>query len=352
MIKPFQSIVIGAFAGFGFFAAMSASAQAVTYGADLAEKAGLTRDMVNQSSSTIQSGINRLSGGSLTSGRLASFSAGNTGFAASAARQRLGIWSTGSFSRIENDRPALRTDGNFSTFAAGLDYLVVDGVVIGVSGAFERGDFRTRYNNGNLDTRGLTVSPYFAVNVLRYVTLSGQFGYTTLSKDTDRVGGTIRADYNARRLFGLGRLALNYPSGNWRFGADLSYLAANEDNDAYTESNGARVAGFDTTVNQARLGLRVGYAFRPEHLGTVTPYLMARLEHDFEDNDLVIPVFNADGTAAGGTATISGENTGVVLGGGMDFDFGNFLGAFEANTLLGKQDVTNHTFMGNVKYRF
>ena len=339
--------------GFGLVMAGAASAQtAQTYGPELAERAGLTREMVTQSTATVQNGINRLSGSALTSGRLASFSAGNTGYSASTARQRLGIWMNGSYSKIDNDSSQLRTDGNFGTMAFGLDYLVVDGVVIGLAGMYEKGNFNTKYNVGKFDSTGWTIAPYAAFNVMRYLTLSAQVGYTALNKDYDRQSGAIRASYDAHRLYGLGRLALNYPSGNWRFGADLSYLAMNESSDDITESNGARVRGNDIDVNQLSFGVKVGYAFRPEHLGTLTPYMLARIEHDFSADSVTVPSFNAVGQPTGIAGVVSSDATGFVLGGGLDLDFGNFLGGLEGTTLLGKDDIKNHTFMGNMKYRF
>lgn len=269
-------------------------------------------------------------------------SSGNKGFGSSSgvagqgAKRRVGIWINGAYSDINYSEPGLRTDGDTKSVGIGIDYLVTDNIVIGVSATYEDTDLKLKDALGKFERDGWTVAPYVAFKLGQYFVLSGTVGFSWLDNDVSTgAGGT--GSYDTDRWYASAMLNFNYPVGQWRLGASVGYLYIDEEDDSYTTSGGAAMASDSRNIGQGRAGVSIGYNF-----GGITPYLMGRLEHEFETTDTVFV----------GTRAVKPDKTGFVLGGGLAFNYGAFSGGLQLTSTAGRDNLDVYTVSGTVRVTF
>jgi hypothetical protein len=275
-------------------------------------------------------------------------SAGNAGFGQSSGlagqggQRRFGLWLNGAYSDIDYSKSNLKFDGDSYSVGFGLDYLVIDNVVIGISAAYENTDLKLKSANGHFDRDGWTVGPYVAVRLGQYFTLSGALGFSWLDADSSTsVGG--RESYDTDRWYGAANLGFNYPIGQWRLGATVGYLHIDEEDDAHTTSNGFAVAKQKRKIDQGRAGAQIGYDF-----GGITPYVMGRLEHEFNSPSGV----NLVGGGGVVTQSVKPDRTGFVVGIGVNFNYGALSGGLLATSQEGRDSLDVYTLSANIRMAF
>jgi hypothetical protein len=277
---------------------------------------------------------------------VAGSSAGNNGFgeshvAGQGGKRRFGLWLNGAYSDIDYDKTNLKFDGDTYSVGFGFDYLVIDNVIIGLSAAYENTDLKLQSALGHFDRDGWTVGPYVAIRLGQYFTLSGAVGFSWLEADSSSGAGGSES-YDTDRWYATGQLAFNYPIGNWRLGANVGYLHIDEDDDAHTTSGGFSVGKQNRTIGQGRVGAQVGYDF-----GGITPYVMGRLEHEFETTDTINLI-------AGGVTTQSTkpDRTGFVVGLGVNFYYGAISGGLLATSQEARDSLDVYTLSANIRIAF
>jgi len=151
------------------------------------------------------------------------------------------------------------SDSDVLTATIGADYLISPGFVIGLSGAFDKGD-TTGTNtlspdvNQN-DTDGWTLAPYLGWQINRNWAFDASLGWG---------GGKMKSNFNTEadndRWFAAANLNYERWMGNWQFAGKGSLLHGVEDYDNMKVA-GASTAGTaaENTIDQLRLGVQVGY---------------------------------------------------------------------------------------------
>lgn len=275
-------------------------------------------------------------------------SAGNAGFGESSGlagqggKRRWGLWLNGAYSDIDYDKTNLKFDGDTYSVGFGLDYLVLDNVVVGVSAAYENTDLKLQSALGKFDRDGWTVGPYVAIRLGQYFTLSGALGFSWLDADSSTgAGGTEK--YDTDRWYATTNLGFHYPVGQWRLGASVGYLYIDEEDDAHTTSLGFSVGRQNRTIGQGRVGASVGYDF-----GGITPYVMSRLEHEFETTN-TINLTNGGGIT---TQSVKPDRTGFVVGLGVNFNYGALSGGLLATSQEARDSLDVYTFTANIRMAF
>lgn len=266
----------------------------------------------------------------------------STGLAGQGGQRRYGLWLNGAYSDIDYDKSNLKFDGDSYSVGFGFDYLVIDNVIIGISAAYENTDLKLQSALGKFDRDGWTVGPYVAVRLGQYFTLSGTLGFSWLDADASTgAGGTEK--YDTDRWYASGNLGFNYPVGQWRLGASVGYLYIDEEDDAHTTSLGFAVSKQSRNIGQGRVGASVGYDF-----GGITPYVMGRLEHEFESPNGV------NLTNGGGITTQSTkpDRTGFVVGLGVNFNYGALSGGLLATSQEGRDSLDVYTLSANIRMAF
>jgi uncharacterized protein with beta-barrel porin domain len=274
-----------------------------------------------------------------SSGQVVGGILGGIARAAAGGSQKFGVWAVGSYTHEKFDNALLPYDGDTASGLVGLDYLVRDGIAVGLAAGYENTDMTTTFNAGTLKNDGYTVAPYVAFALGKYLTLVGTAGYSGLSNDETRTAGAVRGSFDSRRLFGATELSGNYRAENWVFNSSIGYIYTNQKDDSYVETGGGNnaVGGNTTKIGQARVGVKLGYDF-----AGIVPYVSARIEHEF--------TAPAAPTVRGQSVVI--DDTGYVLGGGLAISRGSFSAGIEGNAVAGRSNLTEYQLIGNVGFKF
>lgn len=287
----------------------------------------------------------------------------SSGVAAGGMENRMGVWVSGSYSDVSDDNTATAFDGTVYTGFAGVDYKVTNRALVGVSVGYESSDIDTQYNqseitgaDGNLEGEGYTVAPYIGVELGQNASASLTAGYTDLQYDTLRYdpvsSNDIRGSTDAERWFVSGALnGAHKIASNWNLRGRLSAFYADEEKDAFTEteSNGNTISqgALDNAFGQASLEARLGYAFR-----MAEPYVLAAADYDFEKDEAPVGI----GTSAAPgqqKASLDDSDVGARFGGGLNFQLGsNVTGGIEAYTVEFREDYEELTVSGGLRLNF
>jgi hypothetical protein len=248
------------------------------------------------------------------------------------------IWGNGSFTDIENTRNRTgednRYDGTVWGYNLGADYRFSPGVVAGLSVGYAQTDITTTFNTGTYDEDTWNLSPYVIYTPSETLTLSAIAGYTfgdvALSRNTSVTGNTdsrsIYLQVDGRQTFEP------IAESPFRVVAGLGALVSRNTLDAYTESDGSRVAESSVNTLQIKPNTELSYSTQ---IGEVdlTPYVKAGYIHDFTDET-------------------NGDAGAFDLGGGMRFAAGGtgLSGSVEGTRLVGRDDYQEYTFSGLVAY--
>lgn len=277
------------------------------------------------------------------------WSIGQTSLAAAAAARGIGVWAQGGYTRSENSFNAgsnndMRFKGDIWVGLVGADYRINQRVLVGVAGGYQHVDINTTFNSGNYKQFGFGVNPYAAIalNQTFFIDVSG--GYWWLDNESSRSSNAVKADYNSTRWSLGANLNAGHAVNNWRLLGQVGYIYTSSKSDAYFErGTGAvatQIAGATVNIGQGRVGGSVGYA-----LGNVTPYAMARVEHNFTQPKITL------NSGVGGQPK---ENrTGYRVGAGLRFNLSPAVsGDISGNYLLGKSDYKEYGGAGTIRVSF
>ena len=257
--------------------------------------------------------------------------------------RRISIWANGTYSNYEDTLSSTSLDGETWNATAGVDYLFLDWLIVGLSLGYEDSDSDTNYNRGHVDTDGVTVSPYVLFLLNQYISVDGAVGYSDLDIDQDRtLPGTatvVTSSLDAERIFGSAGINASFWRGNWNFSGRLGYFYTAQDNDAFVESDGTVNAELDTPLGQGQLSGRVAY-----YAGIAMPFVSVDFNYDTTH----------DITAVGaGQAAPSGDRSEFVLATGVDFFVNDMISAgARADTVQGRANFDSYSASGSVSFRF
>lgn len=358
-----SAIVLG-----GVVAASAASAATYTYGANAAGNTVVIAQATSQAStqttnligSRVSSAVSSAVSGSLggasagptgggftpgvqQQGTLVSSDAGQ-GRASGSAPRRTGVWLNGGYTWLENKQAGANFDGGITNVMGGIDYLVQNNVLVGVSAGYEHQDITTKFNSGTLKGDGLTIAPYFAFILNKNINFDASIGHSWVNYDMTRSGGAVTGSTDGDRWFGIANANYTTSINNWQLGASLGYLYSMEKQDAYHESNGNAIDEASTHLGQARLGGKVGYV-AATNFGYLNPYTSARLEYDVVKDHA--GTIDAQGTLA------NSDDFGVTFGLGMNAGIGeNTTLNLEGTTTQFREDQSVYGVSGTVRYKF
>ena len=255
----------------------------------------------------------------------------------------LGVWGNMSFTNSEDEHFESQSDFDLYNFLTGIDYKITDKMIAGVSFSYEDMDGPTYYNAGNMAADGFTISPYFAAMLTNYLSFDVTAGFSRISIDQDRNRNglfgpdIISSSLDAERMFIASNLNGYYSVRRWNLSANLEYLYAEDDQDAFRESNGNEVPSVTIHFGQISLGSEVSYSF-----DSVEPYLNLAYEYDTVYDENVL-----------GTAYTDYDCDGFVLGGGLRFLLFSVLqGDIQFSSILARDEYEEYSLTGNLRFDF
>jgi len=250
---------------------------AVTANAAVSQTVGLISARVSQFSR-----VAKAPGGRVVAAKGGPLVALGTGTAAGGGDNKVGIWANGSWTRVVGSKTAAKFDGSIWTAMIGADYMFDKNFIGGLALGYENAEYDTSFNNGNTDSTGYTVAPYFIAHINDTFSVDFNVGYSRVDYDLDRIDpignfNKITGGTDSNRWFG----ALNL-NGDWEFdslalGANIGTLYAREDRDAFTESDTTTIDSDNIDVGRINAGFRLGYLIE----NVVEPYISALVEYDY-----------------------------------------------------------------------
>jgi hypothetical protein len=247
----------------------------------------------------------------------------------------VGFWAQGAYTWLDDNNVATKWDGNVFSFLVGADYRIDPSFVVGLSGGYEKTSLDTEFNKGNLDASGMLIAPYATLILDKNFSIDATGGYQWLDYEVDRVNTTtlakVTGTFNSQRWFSAVTANADYTldktvllNGN----AGFSYTT--ESQDAYTESNGVKVAANDLNLGQALVGARVAY-----DLDGVIPFISVLGEFDLSKEDAV--------KVAASQTKVSEDDFGLRVGAGATLNFGpGFTGRIEGQSVLLRENFKEH----------
>lgn len=231
----------------------------------------------------------------------------------------LNAWVRGSFTHYDGDA----FSGNTWNGVAGLDYLVRDGLLVGVLAGYENGDFDFDTTNGAFEGSGFTAGAYVGMQLSDTIVADAFVTHSWLTYDTR--SGTATGTTDATRWL----VSLNL-TGQYALAERLvlepnaQFFYAHENRDAYTLSDATVVA--ENSVDSGRLS--VGPRLRYSVSDNWTAVASLQGEYDFSSEtqtNTTLPDFDGmvsarfglgmDGTFANGwSLNLSGDVGGIGSG--------------------------------------
>ncbi|GAB5510110.1 MAG: hypothetical protein Rhims3KO_15110 [Hyphomicrobiales bacterium] len=228
-------------------------------------------------------------------------------------------WVRGSFTHYDGDA----FSGNTWNGVAGIDYLLSDGVLVGLLAGYENGDFDFDTTNGAFEGSGLTAGAYVGIKLTDSIVADAFLTHSWLTYDTR--SGTATGTTDATRW-----LASLNVTGQYAIAERLVlepnalFFYAHENRDAYTLSDATVVA--ENSVDSGRLS--VGPRLRYSVSDSWTAVASLQGEYDFSSEtqtNTTLPDFDGllsarfglglDGTFANGwSLSLSGDVGGIGSG--------------------------------------
>lgn len=257
-------------------------------------------------------------------------------------------WGSGSVAFLDNDSAAGAFEGEVYTPLLGADYVPAPGVVVGLSLGYEGTDLDTTFNDGTLDGDGVAITPYAGAAVGEHVILDAGVGYTRLTYDRTRLGGALRGEFDADRIFVFAN-ATGYAPADWHGVEPLTikgrvgFRYSHEDQDGFLE-NGVRIEGGTVELGQAVIAGEARYTLTPASLERVD--LFARAEG-------TIDAIRGDRASVQGFGATSDDRTDVTLGIGAVADITERVSADLAyEHVLSREDLSEQSVTVGLRVRF
>lgn len=286
----------------------------------------------------------------------------STGASAGGHTGQVGAWVSGSWSNLEDDNTDTAFEGDVFNVMGGVDYRITPKAVVGIAVGYEDLDIDTEYNgfggnNGQLEGDGYTIAPYIGGEIAPDVTANLTVGYSDIEYDTVRfdplTGNRITGSTDADRYFVNASVAGDHMiDSNWRLRGKTAIFYANEDKDAFTETEAANAAlstaqtqisqaDSDTDFGQISVDAKLGYVF-----DMVEPYALVGLDFDYAKDEAPV--------AAGETrGSLDDEDFGARFGAGVDFNLGhNVKAGIEGYTVEFRDDYNEYTVTGGLRVEF
>ncbi|MEX2517448.1 MAG: autotransporter outer membrane beta-barrel domain-containing protein [Gammaproteobacteria bacterium] len=254
-----------------------------------------------------------------------------------------GVWSSYSYSDFKDNFVSTAFSGQRHSVLGGFDISPWESTIIGLAVGYETSDLKTRFNQGESDSDGFTIAPYFGALLTDNASVDASIGYSRISFDqfrTDTITGQrITSKPDTDRFFATfnGSVFKSYDA--WTFTGQAGFLYARNSQDDFVESNGAQVAKLSTSLGQVSVAGEVAYGWNQ-----FEPFARVGYEHDFSRVDINI---------VGGGPQPSNDNDNFLVGAGVRYYSANGItGNIEWNKRLGRSNFSEDVFTVTIRGQF
>lgn len=290
----------------------------------------------------------------------------------------LGVFLNGSYNFGNKDQTSLESGFGFDDYSVtgGVDYYLVDNLVVGISGGYTFTDIEIDNNAGDIEGNAYTVGLYGLWNPMDQLGLSLYSAYSRINYDSTRnlsyvdlgtmgtptqVTRKINSDTDADQFEVTGNANYDFTSGPWTFGPTLrlSYLDTSIDGFTETGGMGLNMVFEDQNADsfQTGLGGAASHAISTD-FGIVSLQGRAEWVHEYlDDSRTVTTRFQNDpipGTSPPITYTTDNpDRDRFRLGAGASAVFQGGISTFaDFETVLGHEDVESYSVTAGLRMEF
>lgn len=269
-------------------------------------------------------------------------------FAGLLGDKRFNAWVNGGVVFNENDRRGLGRSGETGVVSGGASYLISPNINVGLAARY--GDTDVSGVGGSTDAEAWSGAAFTQVSLPSSFSLAGMLAYTGVALDARFKQGAVTATgkTDADSLAGQLVLSRGYTVHGWTLAPNLGLSFVDIDRDAFTASDGTRVAGSSSTQTSLTAGANLARSFITEgpngNLITIVPSfgvngftnlglfdpLVGLTGLEFEDDDFGVSLNTGlevrfqDGASLGLAATFAGvgsDEQNIQLLGGFAVPF-------------------------------
>ncbi len=275
------------------------------------------------------------------------------GLSAGDREQKFGIWGNFAITGSDDEHAITESDFDLNNYIIGIDCRFTPKTVAGLSLTYETLDGTTKYNAGEMDSDGFTLSPYFAVLIADHFSIDLSAGYSWINVDQNRNQerriepgrDVIKSSLDSERMFVSANANGYYAVDRLNLSGNVGYLYAQEEQDPFTETDDINysrdVSSNKIQFGQLNVGGEIGYAF-----DSWEPYFNAAFEYD-TSYDKDISTYGQD------ISDVDYDRSGFTVGGGFRFLIFNALqGDVQATKVLARENYDEHSVMGNLRFEF
>lgn len=227
-------------------------------------------------------------------------------------------WLRGSYTHYNGSGSSF--DGHIADIFAGLDYRVGETGILGMLVGYGNTSFDTVTlgTPGGFDADGFTIGAYTGGQLSDYISFDALIAYT--GSDYDNRSGATIGSFDADRVTIAAHLKGRHEMGDYTIMPILSFLWANEDQDAYTDSAAVTHASRSISAGRVSIGPRIMFPERDTDSGSYQTWVSAKGEYDFSNQNVLVTTGLPDlGSVAslriaGGVTSRMGEGTLNVRG--------------------------------------
>jgi hypothetical protein len=253
-----------------------------------------------------------------------------------------GVWTGLSTNKIKKNDPSGHYSGHIHNGVVGYDTHVTPDIIAGVAVGYETVNIKTHYNSGKLEGRALTLAPYLGYRINDWLSADASIGRTSIDYTFLR-DASISGKTEAVRWFGSANLTARQKVDGFILSATGGYLALNEEQQAYTESNNVGVNKQLTSFGQVRGTLKAQYPMALSS-GTFVPMASMRMEYDAN---------HARASELSTTERSTTDPVGVVFGLGADMYLtNNVTMGLTGTTTKFRKNLDVYSLSGFLRYSF
>jgi hypothetical protein len=220
-----------------------------------------------------------------------------------------GVWVSTTATWLKKTDPSGEFSGDVVTVVTGYDRKVTSEMIAGLALGAESGYIDTRYNNGTIRAKSVSVAPYVGYALTDWLTIDATIGHAWVYYNyTDgSAAAEVYSGGHASRWFGATDLTAKEHLDDWVLTQSVGYMRVSETEESYMAGTTA-IPTTAVNVGQIRGTVGVGYNLMTSW-AKLTPSAFIRGQYD-------VPHQGATTLATGFVSTT--DTTSAVFGVSMD----------------------------------
>ena len=168
------------------------------------------------------------------------------------------IWTEAHFTAFEDDIGNGNADGDFDILYVGADIPLTTNLLVGILGQFDWAKEHTKLDGSSAEGKGWMVGPYLSARIDEHLFFDWRAAWGQSDNEVSPFG-TYTDSFDTDRWLTTARLTGNWTSGNWRLTPSAAFKYGEEEQQAYTDTNGIRITGQTASLGRVEFGPEFGY---------------------------------------------------------------------------------------------